>query len=135
MSNYLRAGVSTYGYDSFRLTTAINRGARDQNCSSESVTDDRYGKRFSMIFLRARRGGLQGTDGGGKKRGGKYRMKMKKKKKNEEKKKSKKDFFPHEVVQHKKWQKKQKLPTFNNVSDQLWIAEQRVWWDDAACDR
>ena len=49
-SNYLRAGVSTYGYDSFRLTTAINRGARDQNCSSESVTDDRYGKRFSMIF-------------------------------------------------------------------------------------
>lgn len=49
-SNYLRAGVSTYGYDSFSLTTAINRGVRDQNCSSESMTDDRYGKRFSMIF-------------------------------------------------------------------------------------
>lgn len=49
-SNYLRAGVSTFGYDSFRLTMAINRGAGDQNCSSESVTDDRYGKRFSMIF-------------------------------------------------------------------------------------
>ena len=49
-SNYLRAGVSTFGYDSFRLTTAINRGARDQNCSSESVTDDRYGKWFSMII-------------------------------------------------------------------------------------
>lgn len=43
-SNYLRAGVSTFGYDSLRLTTAINRGARDQNCSSESLTDDRYGK-------------------------------------------------------------------------------------------
>lgn len=64
-SNYLRAGVSTYGYDSFRLTTAINRGARDQNCSSESVTDDRYGKRFSMIFCAygGGVGGLQGTEG------------------------------------------------------------------------
>lgn len=56
-SNYLRAGVSTHGYDSSRLTTAINRGARDQNRSSESVTDDRYGRRFSMIFLHTRWGG------------------------------------------------------------------------------
>lgn len=49
-SNYLRTGVSTHGYDSLGLTMAINRGVRDQNCSSESVTDDRYGKRFSMMF-------------------------------------------------------------------------------------
>lgn len=87
-SNYLRAGVSTYGYDSFRLTTAINRGARDQNCSSESVTDDRYGKRFSMICAHGGEGagvcvcvcvwggGLQGTERG-KKREVEYRMKMK----------------------------------------------------------
>lgn len=61
-SNYLRHGVSTYGDDSFRLTTAINRRARDQNCSSESVTDDRYGKRFSMIFYT--RGGEGGVWGG-----------------------------------------------------------------------
>lgn len=58
-SNYLRTGVSTYGYDSFRLTTAINRGVRDQNCSSESVTDDRYGKRFSMIFCTHGGGGME----------------------------------------------------------------------------
>lgn len=56
-SNYLRHGVSTYGDDSFSLTMAINRRARDQNCSSESVTDDRYGKRFSMIFYT--RGGMR----------------------------------------------------------------------------
>lgn len=40
----------------------------------------------------------------------------------------------HEVVQHKKWQR-QKLPTFNNVSDQLFIAKQCVWTDDAVCNR
>lgn len=36
-----------------------------------------------------------------------------------------KDFFPHEVVQHKKCPR-QKLPTFNNVSNQLFIAKQYV---------
>lgn len=61
-SNYLRHGVSTYGYDSFSLTTAVNSGARDQNCSSESVTDDRYGKRFSMIFYTRGGGGVEGVD-------------------------------------------------------------------------
>lgn len=62
-SNYLCAGVSTYGYDSFRLTMAINRGVRDQNCSSESVTDDRYGKRFSMIFCTHGGGGSRDAEG------------------------------------------------------------------------
>lgn len=82
-SNYLRAGVSTYGYDSFGLTTAINRGARDQNCSSESMTDDRYGKRFSMIFCaHGRGGGGTSRDRERKKREGygmKIKMRMKKK--------------------------------------------------------
>ncbi len=50
---------------------------------------------------------------------------------NEYEKKSKKCFFPHEVVQLKKWHK-QKL-TFNNVSHQLFISMRGVWWDDAAC--
>lgn len=68
MSNYLHAGVSTYGYDSFCLTTAINTGVRDQNCSSESVTDDRYGKRFSMIFCtHGGRGDFKGRRRGRKK--------------------------------------------------------------------
>lgn len=44
------AGVSTYGYDSFGLTTGVNRKAGDQKCSSVSMTDDRYGQRVSMIF-------------------------------------------------------------------------------------
>lgn len=67
-SNYLHAGVSTYGYDSFCLTTAINTGVRDQNCSSESVTDDRYGKRFSMIFCtHGGRGDFKGRRREGKK--------------------------------------------------------------------
>lgn len=67
-SNYLHAGVSTYGYDSFCLTTAINTGVRDQNCSSESVTDDRYGKRFSMIFCtHGGRGDFKGRRRGRKK--------------------------------------------------------------------
>lgn len=58
-SNYLHAGVSTYGYDSFCLTTAINTGVRDQNCSSESVTDDRYGGRGD--FKGRRRGRKKGA--------------------------------------------------------------------------
>lgn len=58
-SNYLHAGVSTHGYGSFCLTTAVNSRVRDQNCSSESMTDDRYGKRFSMIFSTRGEGGMK----------------------------------------------------------------------------
>lgn len=108
MSNYLRAGVSTYGYDSSRLTTAINRGAPDQNCSSQNGTDDRHGAGFSMIF---------GTHGGGWEDFKGWKEINEKKKKTGRK--SKKDFFPHEV---ERYEKRVETETFNNVSDQLFTA-------------